>query len=172
MSEIFFYESYIYDIHGYHMGHVVNNFKEGGIHENLIIVGCLLSLVITLFCLNTTIHYYIVFGYFTHLFFVIPLNQAIYRFLGRSSMIGWRKNSWNPERVPREVTFMYDCLSVCSRATGHTFWPRNLIFGLSDPWDIFFEIFIFTLFIVIFQFLSLYNTTQFLVSSYQSQFFT
>ena len=26
-------------------------------------------------------------------------------------------------------------LSVCSRATGHTFWPRNLIFGLIDPWD-------------------------------------
>ena len=25
--------------------------------------------------------------------------------------------------------------SVRARATGHTFWPRNLIFGLSDPWD-------------------------------------
>ena len=25
------------------------------------------------------------------------------------------------------------CLSVCERATGHTFWPRNAIFGLSDP---------------------------------------
>ena len=24
---------------------------------------------------------------------------------------------------------------VCVRATEHTFWPRNLIFGLSDPWD-------------------------------------
>ena len=50
-------------------------------------------------------------------------------------------------------------LSVCERATGQTFWPRNLIFGLSDPWDmrkkrifLFFEIFIFTLFIGIFRF--------------------
>ena len=25
------------------------------------------------------------------------------------------------------------CLSVCNRATEHTFWPRNLIFGPSDP---------------------------------------
>ena len=31
------------------------------------------------------------------------------------------------------------CLSVCpylcTRATDHSFWARNLIFGLSDPWD-------------------------------------
>merc|ERR1711923_154855 len=27
------------------------------------------------------------------------------------------------------------CLSVCVRSTEHTFWPRNLIFGLKDPWD-------------------------------------
>ena len=28
------------------------------------------------------------------------------------------------------------CVSVCvhRRATEHSFWPRNLIFGLSDPW--------------------------------------
>ena len=25
------------------------------------------------------------------------------------------------------------CVCVCERAIGHTFWPRNLIFGLSDP---------------------------------------
>ena len=25
------------------------------------------------------------------------------------------------------------CLSVCNQATEHIFWPRNLIFGLSDP---------------------------------------
>ena len=50
-------------------------------------------------------------------------------------------------------------LSVCTRATEHTFWPMNLIFGSSDPWDmrkkrifLFFEIFIFTLFIGIFRF--------------------
>ena len=71
------------------------------------------------------------------------------------------------------------CLSVRPRATEHTFWPRNLIFGLSDPWDmrkkqifLFFEIFIFTLFIGIFFIFSLYNTSKFLVSSYRSQFFT
>ena len=28
------------------------------------------------------------------------------------------------------------CPSVClTRAIKHTFWPRNLIFGLNDPWD-------------------------------------
>ena len=27
------------------------------------------------------------------------------------------------------------CMSVCERATGHTFWNKNLIFGLNDPWD-------------------------------------
>ena len=50
-------------------------------------------------------------------------------------------------------------MSVYERATGHTFWPRNLIFGLNNPWDmrkkrifLFFEIFIFTLFIGIFRF--------------------
>ena len=95
-------------------------------------------------------------------------------------MIGWRKHSWNPERVSSVFTFVCVCLSVCvsvrNQAIEHTFWPRNLIFGLSDPWDMriflnfFFEILIFTLFIGIFRFFSLYNT--FLVSNYQSQFFT
>ena len=27
------------------------------------------------------------------------------------------------------------CLSVCPLATRHTFWPRNLIFGSNDLWD-------------------------------------
>merc|ERR1711923_229321 len=57
------------------------------------------------------------------------------------------------------IDFSILCLPlVCARATGHIFWPRNLIFGLSDPWDmkkkphfLFFEIFIFTLFIGIFR---------------------
>ena len=76
--------------------------------------------------------------------------------LGRSLMIGWRKKTWNPERLPSVVTLSV-CVCVCARATGHTFWPRNLIFGLSDPWDMrkmfvcFFEIFIFTRFIGIFR---------------------
>ena len=67
------------------------------------------------------------------------------------------------------ITLVNFCLSVCPRATGHTFWPRDLIFGLSDPWTwektiffLFFEIFIFTLFIGIFRFFPLYNTSKFL----------
>ena len=32
--------------------------------------------------------------------------------LGRSLMIGWRKKSWNPERVPSVVTLSV-CLCVC-----------------------------------------------------------
>ena len=58
--------------------------------------------------------------------------QRTWLLLGRSLMIGWRKKSWNPERVPTVVTLSV-CVSVCERATGHTFWPRNAIFGLSDP---------------------------------------
>ena len=54
-------------------------------------------------------------------------------------MIGWRKNSWNPERVSSVFTFvsvcLCVCLSVCTRATEHTFWHRNLIFWWNDPWD-------------------------------------
>ena len=55
------------------------------------------------------------------------------------------------------------CVSVCLGATGHIFWPMNLIFGLNDPRHIrkkptcvlfwvFFEIFIATLFMGIFRF--------------------
>ena len=87
--------------------------------------------------------------------------------LDQSLMIGWRKNSWNSERVSSVFTFvsvclpvcLCVCLSVCTRATEHTFWHRTVIFGSSDPWDmrkkrifLFFEIFIFTLFIGIFRF--------------------
>ena len=61
---------------------------------------------------------------------LITPSHEIYLLLGRSLMIGWRKNSWNPERVPTVVTFV----CVCNRATEHTFWPRNLIFG----WSVFF----------------------------------
>ena len=49
-----------------------------------------------------------------------------------------KEKSWNPERVPTVVTLSVCpsvCPSVCARATGHSFWPRNLIFGLSDPWN-------------------------------------
>ena len=64
-------------------------------------------------------------------------------------------------------TFVSVCLSV--RATEHTFWLSNLIFGLSDPWDmrkksifLFFEIFIFTLFIGIFRFFPYITLVNFL----------
>ena len=71
-----------------------------------------------------------------------------------------KEKSWNPKRCP---LYSLSCLSVClcvyTRATEHTFWHRNLIFGSNDPWDmrkkhifLFFEIFIFTLFIGIFRF--------------------
>ena len=67
------------------------------------------------------------------------LPTKILLLLGWSLVIGWRKNSWNPERVPTVVTFVCVCLSVCvsvcRRATEHIFWPRNLIFGLSNHWD-------------------------------------
>ena len=40
----------------------------------------------------------------------------LWRFLGRSLMIGWRKKSWNPERVPTVVTLSV-CPSVCPSTT-------------------------------------------------------
>ena len=69
--------------------------------------------------------------------------------LGRSLMIGWRQKSWNPE--------------------GHIFWPRNLIFGLSHPWDMRKKhIFCFSkcsflhFLWALFEFFPLYNTSIFL----------
>ena len=41
----------------------------------------------------------------------------------------------NPETLKGCPLCSLSCLSVCVRATEHTFWPRNLIFGLKDPWD-------------------------------------
>ena len=87
--------------------------------------------------------------------------------LGRSLMIGWRTNSWNPEGVSTVVAFVCVCLSVClsvyTRATEHSFWPRNLIFGLSDPWTFFFVFrnFHFYAFYRHFSIFSLYNTSKF-----------
>ena len=41
------------------------------------------------------------------------LFEELGRLLGRALIIGWRKNSWNPERVPSVVTFLCVCVSVC-----------------------------------------------------------
>ena len=56
---------------------------------------------------------------------------------------------------------IFTFLSVCLRATEHTYWARNLIFGLKDPWDmrkklnfLFFEILKNGIFRTIFTFLS------------------
>ena len=52
-------------------------------------------------------------------------------------MIGWRK-IWKKILKPWKgvlCLFLLPCLSVCPRATEHTFWPKNLILGLKDPWD-------------------------------------
>ena len=88
--------------------------------------------------------------------------------LDRSLMIGWRKNSSNPERMSSVFTLVSVCLSVCNQTTEHIFWPRNLIFGLSDPCDmskkqifLFFRNFHLYTFIGIFHFFSLYNTSKF-----------
>ena len=40
------------------------------------------------------------------------LFEELGRLLGRALIIGWRKNSWNPERVPSVVTFLCVCVSV------------------------------------------------------------
>ena len=60
--------------------------------------------------------------------------------LDRSLMIGWRKiwkilKPWKGVLCIHFRVCLSVCLSVCPRATEHTFWPRNLIFGLKDPWD-------------------------------------
>ena len=56
---------------------------------------------------------------------------------------------------------IFTFLFVCLRATEHTYWARNLIFGLKDPWDmrkklnfLFFEILKNGIFRTIFTFLS------------------
>ena len=80
--------------------------------------------------------------------------------LDRSLMIGWRKKIMKPWKGVLCIHFR---VRVCLRATEHTLWPRNLIFGLNDEWDMrkkrifFFKIFIFTLLIGIFLFFP--NTT-------------
>ena len=50
----------------------------------------------------------------------------------------WTDSWWYIEgKIPETLKPLHFrvCLSVCTRATEHTFWPKNLIFGSSDPWD-------------------------------------
>ena len=99
--------------------------------------------------------------------------------LDRSLMIGWRKNllkPWNGVLCIHFRVCLSICLCVCSRATDHTFWPRNLFFGLNglnDPWDTRKKHnFNFYAFYWHFKNFSLLTTSKFWVSSYWSQFFT
>ena len=41
------------------------------------------------------------------------LCYGVFYSLDQSLMIGWRKNSWNPERMSSVFTFMCACLCVC-----------------------------------------------------------
>ena len=88
-------------------------------------------------------------------------------------MIGWRKKYWNPGRMASVCTVV-TLVCVCGQATVHTFWPWNLIFGLSNPWDmrkkrtftyVFrnFHFYAFYWHFSIFSIFSLYNTSKFLV---------
>ena len=100
--------------------------------------------------------------------------------LGRSLMIGWRKKSWNHERVPSVVTLCV-CPCVCPSVNelqvtpfdlGTQFlgrvvlrtWEKNVFFVFRN--------FHFYAFYRHFSIFSLYNTSKFLVSSFWSQFFT
>ena len=40
------------------------------------------------------------------------------------------RNSESPEQAASVFAFVTVCLSVCYQATGHSFWPSNLIFGI------------------------------------------
>ena len=49
--------------------------------------------------------------------------------LHRSLMVGWRTKCFH------FAVCVFICLCVCAQATEHTFWPRNLIIGMRDAWD-------------------------------------
>ena len=92
--------------------------------------------------------------------------------LYQSLMIGWRKNYWKPERVSSVLTSVSVCLPVClsvsvsPRATEHIFWPRSLIFGLSNPWHLRKKTPHFYACYLHISMFSLYNTIIFFVWSY------
>ena len=64
--------------------------------------------------------------------FLVPLVYINYNWtahiLGRS-LKGWASIGYS-------VIKTSVCLCVCTRATGHSFWPRNLNFWHNTPWDI------------------------------------
>ena len=102
-------------------------------------------------------------GYLKRDFFVesitLSINHHIY--IGPLLDDRLKENLKNPETLKGCPLYSLSCLSVCLRATEHTFWPRNLIFGLKDPWDmrkkrnfLFFEILKNGIFRTIFTFLS------------------
>ena len=75
--------------------------------------------------------------------------------MGRSLMIGGRKKSWNPERVPSVVTLCVLCVCLCvclwTGYRSHTPFDLGTQF-LGCVTFFFLKIFIFTLFIGIFRF--------------------
>ena len=71
--------------------------------------------------------------YILHIFW-IPFASCL---SDGSLMIDWR-TIWKKILKPWKGLLCFHfhvCLSVCPRATEHTFWLKNLIFWLKDPWD-------------------------------------
>ena len=96
---------------------------------------------------------YVAFGWetiihFRHIAFSFILNWNLFqlhnfwcrfRNVGLSCNIGPIVHNRVKEKFLKPWKGMCVCLSVCllvcNRATEHTFWHRNQIFWLSDPWD-------------------------------------
>ena len=71
------------------------------------------------------------------------------------------------------------CVCVCSRPTGHNFWPSNLNFCMTGPWDMskkgffpIFKILIFVNFMGIFRFFPYIKVIWGLFAAFRSQFLT
>ncbi len=110
----------------------------------------------------------------------IEFNIVVDTFLDRSLMIGWRKNSWNPERVSSVFTFVSVCLSVCLCVCLYAGYRAHLLTYEPNFWVkwsmghekkkhfFVFRNFHFYAFYWHFSIFSLYNTSIFLFSSYWS----
>ena len=65
--------------------------------------------------------------------FIVMLHMLIsQRFIRPILDDGLKERILNPERAFSVITFVCACLCVSPWAREHSFWPRNLIFGLSD----------------------------------------